>query len=314
MHAEVNFLHGNSFLETSHNVGVSMIPKELFQKIRRIEIRTKGLVNNVFGGEYHSAFKGRGIEFSEVRPYQYGDDIRAIDWNVTARAGDTFVKIFEEEREQTLVLLVDISGSSDFGSRHKFKREMAAEICAILGFSAIQNNDKVGLLLFSDQIELFVPPKKGRRHVLRLIRDLFAHEPHSRRTDLGLALNHILRVIRRRSIVLIVSDFFDQGFEKPLGMVAKRHDAVAIHLRDQREQDIPAVGLLEITDPETGETVVLDTGSRRTRQAFRSDAASRHEALATLLRRSRVDHVEIDTEHDCTEPLIRFFRSRSKVI
>ncbi|HLE55474.1 MAG TPA: DUF58 domain-containing protein, partial [Rhodothermia bacterium] len=169
-----------------------MIPKELFQKIRRIEIQTKGLVENIFGGEYHSAFKGRGMEFAEVRPYQYGDDIRFIDWNVSARTGDTFVKVFEEEREQTLMLAVDISGSGDFGSQMQFKREMAAEICAVIAFSAIQNNDKVGLMLFSDDVELLVPPKKGRRHVLRVIRDLFAHEPRSRGTDIANALEHVL--------------------------------------------------------------------------------------------------------------------------
>ncbi|MXZ03929.1 MAG: DUF58 domain-containing protein, partial [Rhodothermaceae bacterium] len=246
-----------------------MIPRELFAKIRRIEIRTKGLVNNVFGGEYHSAFKGRGIEFSEVRPYQFGDDIRTIDWNVTARTGDTFVKIFEEEREQTLLLVVDISGSSDFGSRDKFKREIAAEICAILGFSAIKNNDKVGLLLFSDQVELFVPPKSGRRHVLRLIRDLFAHEPCSSGTSIQAALDHILRVIRRRSIVLLVSDFLDEGFEKPLRMVSRRHDTVAVQLQDPREKSLPSLGLVTLFEPETNREQLQDTGSRVLRKAFR---------------------------------------------
>ena len=289
-----------------------MIPKELFKKIRRIEIRTKGLVNNVFGGEYHSAFKGRGIEFSEVRPYQFGDDIRSIDWNVTARTGETFVKIFEEEREQTLVLVVDISGSGDFGSRNKFKREIAAEICAILGFSAIKNNDKVGLLLFSDQVELFVPPKKGRRHVLRLIRDLFAHEPHSHGTSLAAALNHILHVVHRRSIVLIVSDFFDADFEKPLRMVAQRHDTVAIHLQDRREQELPSLGLVDLTDPETGETLLVDTRSRNARRLFAEHARQQHDALTTLFRRSRVDNVEIQTEKDYVEPLGRFFRHRAQ--
>jgi len=288
-----------------------MIPRELFRKIRHIEIRTKGLVNTVFGGEYSSAFKGRGIEFSEVRPYQFGDDIRSIDWNVTARAGETFVKIFEEEREQTLVLMVDISGSGNFGSHNKFKQEIAAEICAILGFSAIKNNDKVGLLLFSDQVELFVPPKKGRRHVLRLIRELFTHVPLSRRTNLSAALNHMLHVIRRRSIVLIMSDFFDEGFEKALGMVARRHDTVAIQLRDQREHEMPAVGLVELTDPETNTTVVMDTSRSRTRAAFRAHARQRQDTLTGLLRRCRVDHVEIDTLQDYVESLVRFFRNRA---
>ncbi len=289
-----------------------MIPKELFKKIRRIEIRTKGLVNNVFGGEYHSAFKGRGIEFSEVRPYQFGDDIRSIDWNVTARTGETFVKIFEEEREQTLVLIVDISGSEDFGTQNKFKREIAAEICAILGFSAIKNNDKVGLLLFSDQVELFVPPKKGRRHVLRLIRDLFAHEPRSHGTSLAVALNHVLHVLHRRSIVLIVSDFFDADFEKPLRLVSQRHDTVAIHLQDHREQELPMLGLVDLTDPETGETLVLDTYSRNARRRFAEHAEQQRAALATLFQRARVDNVPIHTDKDYVEPLIRFFRHRAK--
>ena len=290
-----------------------MIPRELFAKIRRIEIRTKGLVNNVFGGEYHSAFKGRGIEFSEVRPYQFGDDIRTIDWNVTARTGDTFVKIFEEEREQTLLLVVDISGSSDFGSRDKFKREIAAEICAILGFSAIKNNDKVGLLLFSDQVELFVPPKSGRRHVLRLIRDLFAHEPCSSGTSVQAALDHILRVIRRRSIVLLVSDFLDEGFEKPLRMVSRRHDTVAVQLQDPREKSLPSLGLVTLFDPETNRAQLLDTGSRVVRKAFRHSSLDRNTQLKVLFRRARVDHVEIQCGEDFVDPLAKFFRARAQI-
>ncbi len=289
-----------------------MIPKELFKKIRQIEIRTKGLVHDVFGGEYHSAFKGQGIEFSEVRPYQVGDDVRSIDWNVSARQGETFVKIFEEEREQTLMLLVDVSGSEDFGSKGKFKREIAAEICAVAAFSAIQNNDKVGLLLFTDEVELFVPPKKGRRHVLRLIRDLFAHESRSRGTSLSVALNHALHVLRRRSIVLVISDFFDEDFEAPLRAVAKRHDTVAVHLRDPREEELPPVGLIELTDPETGEKVLLDTNSRRARRAYAEQAAARQAAIEELLRRLRVDRVPIRTDESYVEPLIRFFRQRNR--
>ncbi len=290
-----------------------MIPRELFAKIRRIEIRTKGLVNNVFGGEYHSAFKGRGIEFSEVRSYQFGDDIRSIDWNVTARTGEAFVKIFEEEREQTLLLVVDISGSSDFGSRDKFKREIAAEICAILGFSAIRNNDKVGLLLFSDQVELFVPPKSGRRHVLRLVRDLFAHKPQSSGTALQSALDHILRVIRRRSIVLLVSDFFDEGFERPLRMVSRRHDTVAVHLTDPREEVLPPLGLVTLFDPETNQSRSLDTGSHAVREAFQQSSSRKHEQRKALFRRARVDHVEIKCGEDFVDPLAKFFRARTQI-
>lgn len=287
-----------------------MIPKELFKKIRRIEIRTKGLVNNVFGGEYHSAFKGRGIEFSEVRPYQVGDDIRSIDWNVSARTGETYVKIFEEEREQTLMLVVDVSGSEDFGSQGKFKREIAAEICAIVAFSAIQNNDKVGLLLVSDRVELFVPPKKGRRHVLRLLRELFAHEPQSHGTDLSAAITHLLHVLPRRSIVLIFSDFFDGGFARPLRVLAHRHDTVAVQLHDPREEELPALGLVHLTDAETGETVVLDTGSVRARRTFAMHAGARRAEIAALFRRIRMDHITIRTDENYVEPLVRFFRHR----
>ena len=291
-----------------------MIPKELFRKIRHIEIRTKGLVNDVFGGEYHSAFKGRGIEFSEVRPYQPGDDIRSIDWNVTARVGETYVKVFEEEREQTLFLVVDISGSGEFGTVDKFKREYAAEICAILGFSAIKNNDKVGLLLFSDRVELFVPPKKGRRHILRLIRDLFAHEPQSRRTSVSTALDHVLHVLRRRSIVLVISDFYDHSFERSLRLVARRHDTVAVVLHDSRERQLPPLGLLELTDPETGETVLFDSGMASARRAFNRLASQAEADLQALFRKCRVDQVLITTEEDYIEPLMRFFRARSKML
>ena len=289
-----------------------MIPRELFAKIKQIEIRTKGLVNEVFGGEYHSAFKGQGIEFSEVRPYQIGDEIRSIDWNVSARTGETYVKIFEEEREQTVVLVVDVSGSENFGTTSKFKKEIAAEICAIVGFSAIKNGDKVGLLLFSDVVELFVPPKKGRRHVLRMIRDLFAHKPASKGTDLSLALNHLLRVLRRHSIVLILSDFMDSGYETPLKMLARRHDVVGIHLLDPREQNIPDVGLLELTDAETGETVVIDTASTHARHLISENMYSQQMELAALLKRASVDRVEIRTDESYVEPLVSFFRRRNK--
>lgn len=290
-----------------------MIPKELFKKIRQIEIRTKGLVNNIMGGEYHSAFKGQGMEFAEVRPYQIGDDIRNIDWNVSARTGEAYIKVFEEEREQTMMLAVDVSGSEDFGSRTQFKRELAAEICAILAFSAIKNDDKVGLLLFSDKIELFVPPKKGKRHVLRIIRDLFVHQPSSRGTDLSVALNHLVHMLRRRSIVLIVSDFLDDGFERPLQAIARRHDTVVVHLQDPREAELPPVGLVDLTDAETGETVVLDTSNRHVRRAFTRQAQAQRQATDALFRRMRVDHVVIRTDQNYVDPLVRFFRQRNKL-
>lgn len=287
-----------------------MIPKELFKKIRRIEITTKGLVENIFGGEYHSAFKGRGIEFAEVRPYQFGDDIRFIDWNVSARSGDTYVKVFEEEREQTLMLAVDISGSGDFGTSSQFKREMAAEICAVIAFSAIQNNDKVGLMLFSDEVELLVPPKKGRKHVLRVIRDLFAHEPQSRGTDLSNALEHLLHLLRRRSIVIVISDFLDSGFEKPLLAIRQRHDTIAIRLADRREETLPPLGLLELTDSETGQTTVVDTRSRRVREVFALEARSRSAELEEMFKRLQLDSIHIRTDEGYVEPLVRFFQSR----
>lgn len=289
-----------------------MIPKELFKTIRKLEIRTRGLVSNIFGGEYHSAFKGQGIEFAEVRPYQFGDDIRSIDWNVSARYDETFVKVFEEEREQTVMLVVDVSGSGDFGSQGRFKREMAAEICAVVAFSAIQNNDKVGLVLFSDEVELFVPPKKGRRHVLRLVRDLFAHQSNSRKTDLSVALSHTLHVLNRRSIVLVLSDFMADNYEKSLRAVARRHDTVAIQLTDPIEELLPNVGLLEVTDPETGGHVVLDTSRQTHRSRYAEAAANRQRATEDLLRRVKVDRVPVRTDTGYVEPLVQFFRRRNR--
>ena len=289
-----------------------MIPKELFKKIRRLEIRTRGMVNNIFGGEYHSAFKGQGIEFSEVRPYQVGDDVRNIDWNVSARTGETYVKVFEEEREQTLMLAVDISGSGEFGTQTKFKREIAAEIAAIAAFSAIQNSDKVGLLLFSDRVELFVPPAKGRRHVLRLLRELFAYEPASRGTSIETALTHLHRVLKRHAIVMLMSDFIDTQFEKPLRALARRHDVVAVYLQDPREEELPEVGLLELTDAETGRTTLLDTSQPATRKNFARAAYARRSRTEALLKRARVDTVPIRTGEDYVEPLIRFFRARHR--
>jgi len=289
-----------------------VIPKELFKKIRRLEIRTKGVVDNVFGGEYHSAFKGRGIEFAEVRPYQVGDDIRNIDWNVSARMDDTYVKVYEEEREQTVMLMVDISGSEDFGSQEKLKRDVAAEVCAVMAFSAVQNNDKVGLLLFTDQVEKFVPPKKGRRHVLRLIRDLYAKEPASRDTDIGEALRYVTHIVRRRSILIVISDFLDEGYDSMLRAVARRHDTVAVELADPRETELPDVGLVDLTDAETGETVTVDAGSEKVRRAFQEAAESRRRQTADLFRRAGVGHVRIDTGPDFIEPLVAFFRRRNE--
>jgi uncharacterized protein (DUF58 family) len=289
-----------------------MIPKHLFQKIRRLEIRIRGVVENVFGGEYQSAFKGRGIEFAEVRPYQVGDDIRNIDWNVSARMDETYVKVYEEEREQTVMLAVDVSGSEDFGSGEKPKREVAAEACAVMAFAAIQNGDKVGLILFSDQIESFIPPKKGRRHVLRCIRELFTVEPASRGTDLKAALKYLLRILRRRSIVLCVSDFFDDGYAPMLRAVSKRHDTVAVEVVDPREENLPEVGLLDLTDAETGETVTVDTRSEPSRRAYEEAARRRRAETEALFRRLQVGHVPIRTDADYVEPIVEFFRRRNR--
>lgn len=291
-----------------------MIPKELFKRIRQIEIRTKGLVSNIFGGEYHSAFKGTGMDFAEVRPYQFGDDVRNIDWNVSARYPETFIKVFEEEREQTVILAVDVSGSEDFASASAYKREIAAEICAVVAFSAIQNNDKVGLLLFSDQIELFVPPKKGRKHVLRLIRDLFAHEQQSTGTDLKVALNHLVHVLHRRSIVMLMSDFMDEDFEPALRAVSRRHDTIAVHLTDPVESELPEVGLMEVTDAETGDRVLIDTADPGVRSMYEQEARSRELALTRMFRRLKVDTIPIVTDEGYVDPLIRFFRQRNRMV
>jgi len=289
-----------------------MIPDELFDKIHRLEVRTRGMVENVFGGEYHSAFKGQGIEFAEVRPYQVGDDIRNIDWHVSARMDDTYVKVYEEEREQTLMLCVDVSGSENFGSQGKLKREIAAEICAVMAFSAIQNHDQVGLLLFSDEVETFVRPGTGRRHVLRCIRELFTAEPASTGTDLTAALRRVLRILRRRSILVVVSDFFDDGYESMLRAAAQRHDAVGVELQDPREEELPPVGLVDLTDAETGETVTVDTRDPAARQAFAERTRARRERTAALLRRAGVGHVPVRTDADYVEPLIEFFRTRAR--
>ena len=291
-----------------------MIPRELFRKIRHVEVRTRGLVDDVFGGEYHSAFKGSGIEFAEVRPYQFGDDVRSIDWNVSARQGEPYVKLFEEEREQTLLLVVDVSASEDFGSGETAKRDLAAEVSAVLGFSAIRNSDKVGLLLFSDHVERFVPPKKGKRHVLRVLRDVFAHRAAGRGTDLGEALRHAARFLRRRAIVVLVSDFLADAstYEKPLKTLAQRHDVVAIRVVDPREETLPAVGLVHVSDPETGRAAVVDTSSPAVREAFARRAADRAAAAEATLRRARVDHVTARTDEDYADPLVAFFRQRNR--
>jgi len=291
---------------------MSTVPKEILKKVRRIEISTRGLVNEVFSGEYHSVFKGRVMTFSEVREYQYGDDIRAIDWNVTARTGTPFVKVYEEERELTVVLLVDVSASGAFGSRERMKKELAVELSAVLAFSAIKNNDKIGLILFSDRVEKFVPPRKGRRHVLRVLRELLFHRPQGRGTDIGAALEYLSRVIPRRAVVFLVSDFMGSGFSSPLAVVGKRHDLVAIRIGDEREQELPALGLVEMEDPETGDRLVVNTSDPGFREAFRDRSQRRLADLDRDFRRCKVDVVDVETGRPYVEPLMRFFRERAR--
>ena len=289
-----------------------MVPKEILKKVRLIELSTRGLVNELFSGEYHSVFKGRGMDFAEVREYQVGDDIRSIDWNVTARMGNPFVKVFEEERELTVMLLVDASASGDFGTVNKFKGEIAVEICALLAFSAIKNNDKVGLIIFTDQVEKFIPPRKGRQHVLRVLRELLYFKPRHRATSLEAVLDYLNRVIRRHSVVFLVSDFLDSRFDKPLRIASRRHDLIAIRVTDPREGHLPRVGLLELEDAETGHHVLVNTLSSRVRAEFSRRVREREEALDKLFKTIGVDTIHILTADSYVEPLVRFFRARSK--
>lgn len=289
-----------------------MIPKEVLKKIRRIEIRTKKLVNDLFSGEYHSTFKGQGIEFEEVRQYEPGDDIRLIDWNVTARTGYPHIKKFREERELSVVLLVDASSSGQFGTRERFKSETAAELSALLAFSAIKNNDKVGLIIFTDAIEKFVPPQKGRAHVLRLIREILYFKPTGRGTDIGGALEYFNRVIKRKSVVFLISDFLSEGFYKPLQIANNKHDVIAIKITDPRETSFDNVGLIELEDAETGAVFMIDTASR----AFRREFAARAEEDTLTLKKGfqliNLDFINIRTDQSYIVPLINFFKVRER--
>ncbi|HEY9167577.1 MAG TPA: DUF58 domain-containing protein [Candidatus Kryptonia bacterium] len=287
-----------------------MLTKELLKQVRQIEIQTKGLVNQVFSGEYHSVFKGRGMEFSEVREYQLGDDIRSIDWNVTARFGHPFVKIFEEERELTIILLVDLSGSLVFGSVEKTKQQIAAEISAILAFSALKNNDKVGLILFTDGIETFVPPRKGRKHVLRIIREVLSFEAKGKSTNIKSALEFMNSAIKKRSIVFLISDFMDSGHEKILRVVGKKHDLIGIVLNDRREEEIPRMGLVKFLDAETGKERWIDTEDKRTRDMFKKSRETIRANRKSLFLSSHLDSIEIQTGENYIKPLVKFFKLR----
>jgi uncharacterized protein (DUF58 family) len=289
-----------------------MLTKELLKQVRQIEIKTKGLVNQVFSGEYHSVFKGRGMEFSEVREYQFGDDIRNIDWNVTARFGHPYVKIFEEERELTVMLLVDLSGSLVFGSIDKTKQQIAAELSAVLAFSAMKNNDKVGLILFSDRIERFVPPRKGRTHVLRIIREVLSFEPEGKGTNIKSVLEYMNNAIKKRSIVFLISDFMDSGYERILKIVGKKHDFIGVVLTDEKENLIPRIGLVKMQDAETGEERYIDTSDKEFQKWFIRSRLENFESRKSLFIKSRLDSINIQTNQSYIKPLIDFFRLRER--
>jgi uncharacterized protein (DUF58 family) len=289
-----------------------MLPREVVRQVRRLQIRARRAVEDLLGGEYHSVFKGTGIAFEEVREYQPGDDIRTIDWNVTARMGHPFIKRFVEERELTVVLLVDCSASNQFGTRQQPKREVAAELAAILAFSAITNNDRVGLVAFTDRVEKFVPPRKGTRHVLRLIREVLFFQPAHAGTCLREALDYLNRVLHRRAIVFFLSDFLDRGYEKAFQRTGKRHDLIAVPITDPREEELPAVGLLEVEDAETGRRMLVDTGRAEVRSAYAEQARRRREQLRQLARSARVDLIEVATDGGHLDALIHFFKLRER--
>jgi uncharacterized protein (DUF58 family) len=289
-----------------------VLTREQLRTVRKIQIRTSHLVSDLFAGQYQSAFRGRGIEFAEVRLYQPGDDVRTIDWNVTARSGVPYVKRFAEERELTVMLLVDASASTDFGSVRETKRALATELAAVLAFSAITNNDKVGLVLFSDRIELAVPPRKGTRHVLRVIRELLSARPVGRGTDIASALEHLAHVAKRRCVVFVLSDFLDAPCRAALRIASRRHDVIALVLDDPREGELPDVGLVELEEAETGRRYVVDTGDARVRDAFARQAAAARAERSRMLRASDVDVITVDTVRPYTEALLRFFRMRER--
>ncbi len=292
--------------------GSSSIPREILAQVRRIEITTRGLVNNVFSGEYQSVFKGRGMSFAEVREYQYGDDIRGIDWNVTARTGLPHVKVFEEERDLTLMLVVDVSASTEFGTRRRMKSDLAAELCGVLAFSAIKNNDKVGLILFSDHIEVFVPPRKGRRHALRVLREILFHPRQGVGTDIAGALEYLARIARRRAVVFLVSDFMAAGFDQALSVAARRHDLIAVRMGDRCEDEVPPLGLVDFEDPETGERGVVNTSASAFRRRFPARRRRARERIDALLRACRIDAIDIATDSSYDQALRRFFETRAR--
>jgi uncharacterized protein (DUF58 family) len=289
-----------------------MISRDLFKQVRQIHIRTSRLVNDVFAGEYHSVFKGRGMEFAEVREYTPGDDVRTIDWNVTARLGQPYVKRYVEERELTVMLLVDLSASGQFGSVVKLKSDIATELCAVLALSAITNNDKVGLILFTDQIEKCIPPQKGKRHVLRVIREVLSFQPQRRRTNVGLALEYLHNISRRRAVSFLISDFLAAGYEKPLRIAHQRHDIIPISIADRREYSLPRLGLVTLQDLETGEYILVDTTSSAVRQQYRQRCETALAQRRQLFLSLGIDAIEVRTDEPYMNPLMRFFRRRER--
>lgn len=289
-----------------------MDTRTLLKKVRKIEIKTKGLSKHLFSGEYHSAFKGRGMSFSEVRDYQFGDDVRNIDWNVTARTGDPHIKIFEEERELTVMLVVDVSPSCFFGTTDQFKHELITELCAVIAFSAIQNNDKVGLILFSDHVELYIPPKKGRSHILRIIRELIYHQASGGRTDLSQPLTYLNNIIKKRCIAFVISDFLTSGYREALRVAAKRHDVVGCYVHDPREQELPDAGLLRVKDKESGKIMVLDSSNAAVREAYARRFARHLEEFKQIFTRSKSDTLILETDRSYLKALHQFFKRRAR--
>ena len=285
---------------------------ELLKKVRKIEIKTRGLSQELFSGEYHTAFKGRGMSFSEVREYQVGDEIRTIDWNVTARFGHPYIKVFEEERELTVMLLVDISGSESFGTRKQFKQDMITELCAVLAFSAIQNNDKIGVILFSDGIELFIPPKKGKSHILHIIRELIEFKPKSTKTNITQALRYFTNAIKKKCIAFVISDFMDSGYSDALKIAAGKHDVIALRIYDKHERELPDMGLIKVKDSETGNITWLDTSSKEVRNKYYTAVREREQMMKDIFMRSGVDTASIATDESYIVPLSTLFKSRGK--
>jgi uncharacterized protein (DUF58 family) len=283
---------------------------ELLKKVRKIEIKTRGLTNHIFAGQYHSAFKGKGMAFSEVREYQYGDDLRSIDWNVTARFNHPYVKIFEEERELTVMLVIDVSGSRDFGTQVRLKKTLLAELAAVISFSAIQNNDKIGAILFSDKIEKFIPPKKGRSHILRVIRELIEFEPVSKKTDISEGLRYLTNAIKKKSVAFLISDFFSPDFEDALRIANRKHDLVALRIFDQREAELPPIGLVQVNDAETGQQLWANTSDKAFRAYYQKWWDSNQKKLNDLFKKCGIDNTLIRTDQDYVKPLMHLFNQR----